>query len=364
VHLLVYRQGFAPHCEVVKGIAGMPPLAVTLHPGGVLTGAVHDSAGKAITNASVELPYDYHPLRNSQITGDGTFRFDDLPRADLLVTVRAPDFPAQQRTFTFHGGEEQRWDVVLQATIAIHGRLVDHEGQPLAGWWLMTPGAHHHQITKADGRFTVVDCAADDNTLVAVPQPFTPVRMRFLHVQPMEREQTFTVPADSAPSAHLRGRCVGPDGAPLANAKLGLYQDGHDVQDDNDGCTADGSFDLGPLPPGRYSVTPFHPHWVFAPVAADVQASSQRDLGVCRGAEPARLVVHLLGEAELCKHAVVDLVADGVRHSDDFDSSNRTFGRVFPGRYRIVASVDGKERGGLDVDLAAGDSVERDVTLR
>lgn len=364
--VLVYHRGLAPHRQVLQLDADVPMWTVVLQPGGALVGSVRDAAGNAIAGADVELePYD-HPRCCSQDTAaDGTFRFEEVPAGEVTLKITAAGFPRQQRTITFHGGETQSVDAVLQVGAAIRGRLVDEQGLPLAAWWIGLAGGERRDKTDRDGRFVLADCGAGDNELVVRERTgFVPERLRLRQVQPQEAEQTFVVPAASAPSAQLRGRCVGPDGELLADARLHVEQSGWPIRLDGDHCAADGSFEVGPLPPGSYRLLPQHAQFVFAPVAATLRARGQLDLGVLRGARPARLAVRLVGEASACAGASVELVGGESDCRGEGAGNERRFPRVWPGRYRIVVHRGGHEMDGGEVELGPGAELARDVMLR
>jgi hypothetical protein len=262
------------------------------------------------------------------------------------------------------GTETQHWDVVLKLDQAIHGRLLDHHGEALTGWYVNQPGGDRHSVTDASGRFVIVDCTATDNTLfVRCQNPFRPVRVRFAGVRASAEEQTFTVPSESAPSARIAGQCCGPDG-PIGPVHFTFRQDGWYVDVDGNDGAADGRFALGPLPPGRYLVEPGHKQFAFAPVELDLKANESCDLGVLRGERPARLTLHLIGDPAICKDAEVRLRAAALRANSDDSGADRVFTHVFPGRYRIVVRIGEKDQDAGEVELAPGADVVREVTVQ
>ena len=364
--VLVYRQGFAPHREVVTLHAAMPELAVSLRPGGVLTGTVRDADGIAVVGAEVEQARNDFPARVSQETdSDGSFRFEDLPRGEMTVDVKTAGFPSQQRAFTFVGTELQTWEVVLQPGDAIRGRLVDQSGQPLVGWWVQTRGANRCAKTDDDGRFVIAE-PTDSALVVRDQMGFVAERTRFEDVHPAPHEQSFVVPADSAPSAHLRGVCRDPDGSPLPDVELSLDQDRWPVLMENNSSAADGRFSVGPLPPGRYRLLPHHAQFAFPSLDVELRPDDRHELGDLTAVRPARLVVRLLGDEAACAGATVTLVAGVERvRSNTAEGRERTFVRVLPGRYRIVVLPSGGEvQDAGEVDLQPGADAARDVIVR
>jgi hypothetical protein len=344
----------------------MAAVSITLHPGAAITGSVHDAAGNPIRGAEVE-PEDYlFPWAvGGETAADGTFRIEDLPPGETALQVTAKDFPRQSRTFAIAGTETHEWQVVLKRDHAIRGRLVDHAGAALANWFVQLPGADRRTKTDAQGRFLLAECLAADNTLVVRDQHgFVPERCRFLGVAASEQEQLFTVPADSVASARVTGRCSVPADMPPDGMGLELTQDGWPITGARRECDADGTFALGPLPPGRYVLQPFHRQLVFKPVVMELVANETRDLASVQGERPARLVLRLLGDEEACHGAEIRLLAGDLQSSSEEGGRERTFGRLFPARYRIVVRVGGKDQDAGKVELAAGAESEQDVTVR
>jgi len=83
-----------------------------------------------------------------------------------------------------------------------------------------------------------------------------------------------------------------------------------------------------------------------------------------RGVAPAHLVVRLSAPGAVLAIARTKLVAGNVRLRGREEGAERTFLHVLPGRYRLVVSVDGKEVQGIDVELAAGSTLRRELELR
>jgi hypothetical protein len=330
---------------------------------------VRNDAGEPVGGVEVEAPY-VPGLDCSVTTGDdGAFELRDLTIGENEITVQKREWPQQERTFSFASGEHLTWDVLLTKSLRVCGVLVDARGEPLVGWWLQRPGANRSAKTDGDGRFVVAGCEATGNELIVRKvMGFTPEVLRIRDVAPSEQEQRFVVPDAASPSAWFRGTCVAPDGSPLAEMVIDCVQQHWPVTLENELMrgNADGTFDLGPFPPGRYTFTPRHQRFVFAPLALDLLPHTPHDAGVLRGAEPARLVVELTGDVAQRAAVRVRLVGDGGRHTGSDDGDQRTFARIYPGSYRLLVRVgdEGEERVAAEVRLASGDDVVRSVSVR
>lgn len=285
-HVLhVYRRGYAPHRRALQ-IADREPQAVTvvLQPGATLAGTVRDGAGEPVAGAYVEVQQLEVPQQAMCTTGpDGAFRFADLPPGDLDVVVTHARHSRQAHRITVAGTEAHAWDCVLTAAGVVRGRLLDAEGKPLGGWFVQRPRSARFGRTDDDGRFTCAGCAPRGNVLLVRPRSgLEPVRARFADVAAGPDEQTFVVPAGSGPSAHLRGRCLGPDGAPLPGVVMHLHQELLHVHDGTR-SRGDGTFDVGPLPPGSYRLAPLHADCEFEATDVQVRAHEHLELPVLRG---------------------------------------------------------------------------------
>ena len=74
--------------------------------------------------------------------------------------------------------------------------------------------------------------------------------------------------------------------------------------------------------------------------------------------------MRLLGETAVCACAKVELVGSPHGFHSDGEGSERTFVRVFPGRYRLVLRTGDSETDAGDVDLAPGAEAACEVAVR
>lgn len=363
--LYVYRAGFAPQRRQLE-LTGSMALAVeiVLRPGASLHGTIRDAAGHAVVGANLySMDLDLPQCDEIVVGADGAFAFEDLPVGEVSFQVGGTGFVSVERAFTFASTERIAWNVVLQRGAAIRGRLTDAAGQPLQQW-TVTSSSGPSRSTDSAGGFVLDDCSSQGETLVVRPSAVAPASTRFVGVLPGDEVQSFVVPAEAAPSAHLHGRCCATDGAPLGTAVVEIEQDGQQVAAEAIRCGQDGEFDIGPLPPGRYRLRPTHAQCVFAPVDVALRVGETRSLGRLTGAGPARLVLRLCGDAAAQADATAELRAGARRCRSERTGSLRTFPRVFPGRYRIVLTRGDNEQDGGEIDLAPGADVARDVFLR
>lgn len=135
---------------------------VTLERAWVLTGRVLDTAGQAISDAWIRLAPDeregsmwFPGLRTVRSGGAGRF---ELPvsagRGFSLLQVGAPGHVAVRRR---SGG-----DIVLADAWPLEGRVLDEDGQPLAGALVL--GAHAFELrSESTGHFSIHHWRGDDS---------------------------------------------------------------------------------------------------------------------------------------------------------------------------------------------------------
>ncbi len=209
-----------------------------------------------------------------RVGDDGTFKLPDLPaRAPLKASVHGPDGPVLMISTPLQltAGEtrEVLWKVGSGASI--RGQVIDESGgqiNELAIWlapategplsFLYRFESHETTRTDATGAFVFENVAVgnwrvgpepsdSDNREVGrdaiAPAPIVVsigAGMREVHVQlPIHR------------GLFIKGRVLAGDGRPRADRWVHAYQEGRAL---NDQSAEDGSFVIGPLTPGTYTV--------------------------------------------------------------------------------------------------------------
>ncbi len=138
-------------------------------PGAAISGVVVDSDGTPLANAVVEVGeprlrrrwytpdrmFESAPAQRLRTDGAGRFHAVDLPADELSVFVRADGHAAFHRFVTTVAAETLTVRCELLCGAAVHGRVVDESGEPVAGVHAYLGGGAHGEprMTDAEGRF-------------------------------------------------------------------------------------------------------------------------------------------------------------------------------------------------------------------
>ncbi len=270
-------SGLAPRAERIAVQVGTTTgVTLRLDQGRVLEGRVTHADGRAAAGAYIRLTSKLRFAEQSAITdADGRFRFEHLGRGEHVIEASHESGKAKATT------EASHVDIALTAGTTLRGRVVDHEGKPLARWTVQVNGAGDLGATQADGSFVVRGVKSPcEVRLFEKGMSFPNVVVK--GVTPGVEEMEFKIPTERRGTAWLRGRI---DGA--QSAKLGLKRtdgDGSEV------WPVDREFKLGPFVPGRYDLTIRVPGQ--APITrydTVLRANKTVELGTLRGGPAGRL---------------------------------------------------------------------------
>ncbi len=197
---------------------------------------------------------------------DGRFAIRGLPPSLSLswYEVRHPEHQTLRglRSSPLKAGDPTT--LRLEPGSLVAGIVVDEQGQPLPGAMIdiRQPGRLHDEFrayTAADGRFRFGGVTPGRWMVVVQPERHASVTATVVATRDRPVENQYV----AGPSLFIGGRVVGPDGDPVAGVAVGWVQPiderGHPAEGLElglmTGTAADGTFRLGPLPPGEFSLT-------------------------------------------------------------------------------------------------------------
>ncbi|MBM4346460.1 MAG: carboxypeptidase regulatory-like domain-containing protein, partial [Deltaproteobacteria bacterium] len=224
---------------------------------GTLAGSVRSTAGEPVT-ASVHLLDAQGKLVARTATSDkGEFAVPAPVGIHDRVEIHAAGYPPwRQARVRIVGGQTTRIEAVLQAEQPMRGQVLDPAGNPVSHAFVVRVGPGDQVVATSDnqGHF-VISPEAGDMDVVAVHNQFAP-------------SPPAQLSAKGGPPVVLRvgaggsiaGRVVDGQGRPIAHAHVAIesaHYDGSAVampQRAGGLSGADGSFAVGPLRPGEFTV--------------------------------------------------------------------------------------------------------------
>jgi RNA polymerase sigma-70 factor (ECF subfamily) len=240
----------APHSSdyALPGYHGLPPVHVIvasgeqktgvdfiLKRGGAIAGTVFDPRGQPLPGSQVHIVSSGHSvlrLEARKSGGDGTYRFTGLPVDESYAVVVDHEGLAQSHSITIAlpGAEEHAGlDIHMVRGNSIHGRLVDEEGNGVAGarFWLgkrfwnsMDHFGREEVVCREDGSFTIDRVGPGEYGFVPRAPGFEEVLVLQL-TMPADRDlrdQVFVLKRLAA--GFVSGRVTDGEGRPLAGIRL------------------------------------------------------------------------------------------------------------------------------------------------
>lgn len=273
----ISRPGYVPGTMELawKPAPAAPELEVLLAPRARLLGQIWSADGAPRDNLQVELEVAHRApdapvvdrvlgerFWNSGRLADGRYAFDDLPAGvdlDLLVTNGGHRMIYEPGGVRLAPGEVLVRDFHLEAEVTLRGVLLDAAGEPTRGTvWvlagstprLLDPNERYLWYSHADhqGRFWFE--SLQPGSWLVGPSPEHPDEPlvalgQVVVLRPGVRELEIEV--RSPAPVYVRGRCVGPDGEPVADVCL-LASVSVGAAGAKSG--SDGAFHFPPLPAG------------------------------------------------------------------------------------------------------------------
>lgn len=221
--------------------AGAEPVTVSLDPTRTLTGTVVSPRGSPVPEAVViveeSLPVELSggqvadaglPISIGRTDDDGEFRIEDVSGDSVNLQVRANGWQDWDRRVHPWGEEgDGSVEVVLQPAAVVEGSVFGPDGEPAVGaevreWAPELPeGAISYRrplaTTDGDGRYRIDDLAPGPARLEA-RHPASGRAVRELEAQSGENVLDFQLEGGQ----RVTGRVVGPDGSPVAGARVAL----------------------------------------------------------------------------------------------------------------------------------------------
>jgi RNA polymerase sigma-70 factor (ECF subfamily) len=254
----ICAPGFAPWSGTIEVREGQTEsLSVVLLPEASVEGRVSDTHGTPLGGIEIRVGERDFLGRFTQSLPDGTFRLRGLPLGEFELLAEGEARGRARTTLIGSPGQCLHWDAILDPGLAIRGRLIS-AGIAATQWRVHCES--RDDLNLADAKpdeqglfeFTGLRDGPHRIEVFAVGQYFFPVSAQ-ADVQPGPEELVIELDPTSWPSVRLQGRVVDGAGHAVAGTRLTPMLEG---QHSGPVLSAgeDGSFDLGPYPPGRWTL--------------------------------------------------------------------------------------------------------------
>jgi protocatechuate 3,4-dioxygenase beta subunit len=280
-------------------------------------------AGAPVSGATVRLQSDPLPTREVRTDANGRFDLGEQMAHEYAIAAYLPGKLAAIRRLDLRDPAAPRdVELVLEDCAAgLYGRVLDASGAPLEGAHVLREGVIGSE-TDRSGNYDL--CVLPTAALVAElrvvvrADGFGTLAMPI--AAPGRLQRDFVL----APEATVVGRVVGPDGQPLANARVAveLTRSEESVPPERGFALtaisdADGSFRIAGLAAGEYTIGATSAHAVTPAVAVKVEATENASVelrAVATGTVRGRVVSHgtaIAGVTVAAGSAIAVSQADG-----------------------------------------------------
>jgi protocatechuate 3,4-dioxygenase beta subunit len=349
---------------------------------GKFSGAVLDAQGNPVADAAVE--YYQYPTRPAMgsfdleskghvlTDGQGAFELPAYSGQGLILVTKAGMAPAWRSLYSAPSGAQK---IVLAASAALSGTVVDDAGQPVADAQIWVGSALNKAMndngqpnfvfgkiarglfsarTSADGKFSFENFPADAQASLAVKKPgmamhqnANPVRYDQLPFHAGQKDITLTLD----PAGSVTGKVVVRDtGQPLASARVSLMPvtpglASFSFDPGTIFSAADGSFQIPDVSAGSYRLTAEFTNepvadWVADAVPVTVasgQAAPDVQIKASKGGV-VEVTVRGSKNHELLANASVSLNSQDFSRASTTGTNGVAIFRLPPGQFSVFAN--------------------------
>lgn len=279
-------------------------LEIVLEPGARVVGVVRDVDDEPVSGAAVNVYWHLPRTQPESLTytdAHGRFSLPSLNPGSIDLSASHPEHGQVREKLEVLAGETRFWEPRLVPAGVIEGQVVNDNGEPLAGLTVEVVGGdvlvEPRVLTGEDGRFRAL--RTTDHAYRVTVMEFSAAKFlalaRFEDVRPGADPLNIMIPNSERPSAFLSGRVVRPPGFEHNLVRLWAFGDRPGLNIIR-GARPDGTFRIGPVPPGRYAVEsePYKsPLGGFSFPEVDLGPGEEIDLGVLEIPSPTWLEIDI-----------------------------------------------------------------------
>lgn len=233
IGLDVCREGFLAESRTIRDL-DMEPLRIVLDPAVRIAGRVADPTGAPVAGAQIrawlsgespDRPVSIRPCRlldaSAETDAEGRFSLEALPPGWWTVRAEAPGWLSAEteRRQILAGAGLEGMEIVLGEGAVLAGRVLAPDGGPLAGAEVRaySEQSDPRTTTAGDGIYHLAGVEPGERTVEAT-HPDHEFASRTVEIASGDNRLDLQLGASRR--SEIRGRVLGPDGRPLAGARV------------------------------------------------------------------------------------------------------------------------------------------------
>lgn len=319
---------------------------VTLSKGYRLTGLVRDQAGDPVPAAAVVIgPVRAATGHLARTDVDGRFVMDHVPAGEHVVRAKKIGMGEEKRDIVIGPDQDNDVRFTLGRLPSITGRVTDVDGQAVPGLLVEADlfegrGVGGRGSVGSDGRFTIDGLdEADTYRLVVVSAKGVTLFQAPGKVRAGATDVHLVVPEDRLSFGSITGRLVGPDGAPVVGASVGVnLSRGAAIRQMEDATDRRGRFTLSGLAGGDYRLGITAPGLARKAMTVELAPGASRDLGTIELPQPGRIAYRATNPGNVSQKglgAYLRRLPDGGTSWTDLSNTPALSDPLEPGRYHV-----------------------------
>lgn len=239
---------------------GTTEIWIQLERGSTVSGIVRSGDGIAVAAAEVRWGDWFDPAHmRVRADGEGRYAFVGLAAGRATVYAEHDDHGKCEQVVEIGTEGEVSLDLTLSKGLQLLGRVVDAKGDGVASVHVEATAArtidddhfYGYARTDGEGRFSVDNCPPGRTLRVEVSGEAIEARS-WPTVDPAQGKPEFVVRRAAAPTSHILGTLVSPEGLPVTRAEISVWTEDGTHRPPRAGVDERGAFAIGPLPAGNW----------------------------------------------------------------------------------------------------------------
>ncbi len=293
-------------------------VVVRLERGEEIRGTITDDTGRPAPGVALTLTnpmkwgqYEVSHALDARTDEDGTFAIENAAPGEVEIWARHKSLGNAYAKLVVERGRTTWWDPQLERELVLRGRVVDGEGEPIAGWRVVAQGRPEDNLvywkerrtTDEEGRFAMPNCP-EKPLRVQICEPNrsdAPVLVALETVLPGQPEVVFTITEALVDYADVTGILLDHAGEPFAEQMVFLARDeAHTMAKPAEVDAETGAFRFESMPPATYVLSGWLGRYGFLRLRElDVEPGQDLDLGEIRTQPPGGLVATVIRSEDL-----------------------------------------------------------------